>query len=484
MKAWEYEYQSYHKARPANFEENPSDWSGIDGVLQARQIQLSFFWKSQVPGSRAPESLYNAMVQAWFNRGYDVSEAEQYLDAARSAHAQGRHGELERLSGKILKCLMEAQVNPEHPSWQFARPEGWDNVYAALPAVKKGAGLSDAQKPCAKIAEIPQFPQKVLGGWQAQIAGGSYGTALEGYTGKVLREVYGNALDYYVKEPETLNDDITFELAALKAVERLVEQGRSAAARPERLKASDIADMWLEYIPFGWSAEHFALENLRRGLYPPVSGSFGNFFSEWIGAQMRTMVWGYLAPGNPLKAAEYAWMDSSVSHSGNGIYAGMHSAVLSSLAFVMDNCRDILSASRNYVPDGSEFAFLFDKAMESVQRHNNHIDSWNALEELRQTYNWIHAYPNMMAVVHGLWYCNNDLGRCFRILAECGADVDCNAGEAGSVLGVLKGVPQRWMEPFGNILETYVPGMEKMKITDLADWTVSLAAGLESAAGR
>jgi len=458
MKAWEYEFNKFHNASPVDFEKDPSDWSGIDYVLKARRGHLSLFWSSSVPGSRAPESLYIAMIQAWYNRGYDVTEAEKLIEPSLVCLEKGSLNELERLSGQILKRLNEAPADTGHSAHHFSRPETWLDIRASFPAVPGSEFSRDSRLYSDELEE------KILRGWYGQISGGSYGTAIEGFSGETLRRVYGERLNGYIKKPETLNDDITFELAMLKAAER---------AGPA-LQAEDIADMWLEYIPFGWSAEYFALENLRRGFYPPESGRLGNFFSEWIGAQMRTMVCGYLAPGDPLKAAEYAFMDSSVSHEVNGIYGGIHSAVLSSLAFVMEDTRELLLKSRDYIPDNTEFASFFDLAVESVKEHDNHIDSWKSLEESIRTYNWIHVYPNMMAVVHGLWYCRNDISRLFRILADCGADVDCNAGEAGSVLGIMFPIHRKWTDPFGDILETYIPGMEKMKISNLAEWTARI----------
>lgn len=461
MRAWEYEFEKLHNSSPVDFEKQPSDWTGIDAVVESRKSHLKTFWSSQVPGSRAPESLYLAMIQAWFNRGFDVTEAEELIPRALRYFEDNNLHELERISGQILNLLNRAGVDPSHPSQAFKRPASWDDIRAAF---RNGSDSADYVVP-----DGPELEQMILGGWNGQIAGGSYGTALEGYTGKTLRDTYGDRLNGYIKKPETLNDDITFELAVLKAAEK------AGAA----MTADDIADMWLQYIPFGWSAEYFALENLRRGFYPPVSGQLGNFFSEWIGAQMRTMVCGYLAPGNPMKAAEYAYMDSSVSHETNGIYGGIHSAVLSSLAFVSSSARELLLKSRNFVPDGSEFAHFFDLAIDSVQKHDNHIRSWESLEDSIKTYNWIHTYPNMMAVVHSLWYCGDDIGRAFRILADCGADVDCNAGEVGSVLGIMFPIAPEWTDPFNDTLETYLPGMKHMKITELAGWTMEIVRGMK-----
>ena len=452
MRAWEYEFEKLHNASPVDFDEQPSDWSGIDSVLKSRQSRLKLFWSSQVPGSRAPESLYLAMIQAWYNRGFDVTEAEKLIHPALESLAEKKLDVLERFSGQIMKRLIEAPPDHSHPTHKYDRPETWEDIRASF------RGESD------DAPDVHNLEKKLLGGWNGQIAGGSYGTALEGYTGKTLRKVYGDRLNGYVREPETLNDDITFELALLKAAERA----------GSGMTAEDIGDMWLQYIPFGWSAEYFALENLRRGFYPPVSGQLGNFFSEWIGAQMRTMVCGYLAPGNPMKAAEYAFMDSCISHEGNGIYGGIHSAVLSSLAFVMDSAKDVLLKSRDFIPEKTEFAHFFDITLESVVKHENHIASWESLEESIKTYNWIHTYPNMMAVVHGLWYCKDDIGKAFRILADCGVDVDCNAGEVGSVLGIMFPIDPEWTDPLNDTLETYIPGMEQMKISELAEWTAEI----------
>ncbi len=51
---------------------------------------------------------------------------------------------------------------------------------------------------------------------------------------------------------------------------------------------ADVAYKWLELISDGYSAEKTAIENLRRGLLPPESGTTNNYFYDWIGAQMRT----------------------------------------------------------------------------------------------------------------------------------------------------------------------------------------------------
>jgi len=64
---------------------------------------------------------------------------------------------------------------------------------------------------------------------------------------------------------------------------------------------------------------------------------------------------------------------------------------------------------------------------------------------------------------------------CFALLAKAGLDVDCNGGLVGNVLGLIQPVPQAWSAPLGDLLETYLPGKEKLSIRELAARTARLA---------
>lgn len=463
LPAWERERQLRLGAVPIDFNENPPDWGGIAGVLEGRRSLLGYLWASEVPGSRAPEHLCMTMVQAWGNRGYDVTGAESYLNDAFTALETSDFGELERLTGRILAALRTAPIDEKHFYWDYETPESWDNVVALMPS---GA------KPDQAFEITENTSSRIRSGWIGQNAGGAYGTALEGFTGEALNTAYGDSLNGFVIEPDTLNDDLTFQIAFLQA-----------ALTKGTLTDEIVGDWWLKIIPFGWSAEYFALENLRRGIYPPESGRFGNPFSEWIGAQMRTMVCGFCAPGQPLLAAQIAYMDSSVSHTSNGIYGGIHAAVLTALAFIESDPRRILEISRDYLPEGTEFTAIFDAAMAAAKAGPDHLSAWTAMDDRLKSYNWIHVYPNMVANVLSLWFGGGDFTRSFRILADCGMDVDCNAGVVGSVLGVIGEVPAKWADPIGVDIHTYIPGMEHIPLDELTDWTVRAAKKLNGGKG-
>ncbi len=452
VKAWERSYQMRKEARPTPKEKTHWDEAVVADLFPETLVKT--FWRSTVPGSNAPDSLILGAVQAVENMGKDVVDAETLLEEGFEALREGNVGKLKAITSLIFHLLSKAKEIPEHPYHRFRRPLRWEEISMEFPTI---------------AFDPPEDPlRRIHGGWLGQIAGASMGTALEGHLHDALVETYGDRLGYYVGEVTTYNDDITYELALMEAVK---EKGPG-------VDSADIALKWIEMIPFGWSAELVALENLRRGILPPESGRFNNPFQEWIGAQMRTMICGLLYPGKPKEAARLAFLDSQISHSGNGIYGGMMSAVLTSLAFVTHDTREVLQRSVDYVPEGSEFRHY----LELVLNWCENAQSWEevmkkAYQEFKR-YNWIHVYPNMAAVVTGLWFGKGDFDETMKIIASFGYDVDCNAGEVGTVLGVIlgrDGIPKHWTEPIHDELKTYLPGFETLSISQLARTTMELS---------
>jgi ADP-ribosylglycohydrolase len=311
---------------------------------------------------------------------------------------------------------------------------------------------------------VPNLDEKIYQGWLGQLAGGSYGTAIEGYTGEQIHKVYGDVRSY-ITTPETTNDDVIYELVLLDVFERL---GRKITSR-------DIGLEWIKQIPFGWSAEWVAIRNLNMGIFPPESGSFMNPYSNWIGAQMRGMICGMLAPAWPMEAARLAHLDGVVSHDNNGVYGEIYAAVLTSLAFVRTDSRAILQEGAQYIPQKSQYATVVRDTLATVSAETNPSAAWKILEKRYEQFNWIDAHNNIAAVIHALWYGKGDMTESFACLAKAGLDVDCNGGLVGNVLGLIHDVPREWAEPLGDLLETYLKGKEKLSIRDLAKRTAMLA---------
>ncbi len=455
-KAWEIERIHRDSAVPQDRRKHASNWYHSDTVFPHGDDLLKMFWKSSVPGSFAPEIPFLEMAQAWSNQGYDVSEAEKMIPEGIRLNETGDVESLRVLSARYLRALNQAPKIPDHPYHAYEHPMSWESVMAAQPARKKQDGI----RPPWKENYAPQIHQ----GWIGQLAGGSFGTAIEGYIGSQIAAVYGE-VDYYITPPETLNDDVVYELILLDAFEK---HGRG-------LSAADIAAEWVRKLVFGWSAEWIALRNLNMGLFPPESGSFLNYYADWIGVQMRGMICGMLAPNWPLEAARLAFTDGIVSHANNGVYGGMAAAAMTALAFKEANPRAILENTLDYLPEKSEYAAKYRFVLSVLHSESDPKTAWAKIEPHFERYNWIHAYPNMAADLFALWYGEGDFTASMKYLALAGYDVDCNAGLVGNVLGIIQRVPAQWADPIGDLLETYIAGKEKLSILELAERTAALA---------
>lgn len=539
--AWQIDRELRLSAIPLDRRTHGSNWYTSETAFPYGDDLIAMFWFSSVPGSGAPEIPYLEMVQAMGNKGYDVSAAERLLskclklvETTDLRYTKKVDPELRALTSELLHEIHYAPLDPAHPYWTYAHPTTWDEVRAAMPAVADGAAqhssaatpdgaaltgsLSNAPvgSPTASTAILNAFKaaapgassvsgvgavtatsaptNKAIGanttsgaraarpssslpsdlearihaGWLGQLAGGAFGTAIEGYHTLQLEKIYGR-IDAYITQPETVNDDVVYELAFLDAFER---RGRNVTSR-------DIGREWVRQIPFGWSAEWVALHNMTDGILPPESGSWRNPYSNWIGAQMRGMVCGLVAPAQPMEAARLAHIDGLVSHAENGVYGEMYAAVLSALAFVQNDPRALLVEAARFIPKKSEYAAVLSICLDTVEHSENAEVAWAILDKHFERYNWIHAYPNIAAVITALWFGAGDMSESFRILAHAGLDVDCNAGLVGTVLGVMNGVPEKWGAPLNDTLETYLAGKERLSIRALAARTARLAEHAE-----
>lgn len=456
LKAWQIDRQLRLAAAPLDRRVHASQWFSSETVFPTGDDLMMMLWDARVPGSGAPEIPYVEMAESLANMGYDVSAAEALLPEGMRLAKENRRDELRALTAELLAALREAPKIADHPYWSYQHPAEWKDVVAAMDHPFEGM-LPGA---------LEQLEEKTLQGWLGQLAGGAFGTCIEGYHTLRIAEIYG-VIDSYITAPETVNDDVVYELVLLDVFER---QGRGLTSRELGLE-------WLRQIPFGWSAEGIALRNLGMGIMPPESGSFLNPFSDWIGVQMRGMICGMLAPGQPLEAARLARMDGVVSHAANGVYGGMYAAVLTALAYARREPRDILYEGLRYIPQRSEYAAVAREVLDLLQAEPDPARAWQRLDLRFEQYNWIHAYPNLAADLLALWHCEGDMTAAFRWLAHAGLDVDCNAGLVGTVLGVMHGTPEKWSAPLGDLLETYLRGKERLSIHELAERTARLARG-------
>lgn len=272
------------------------------------------------------------------------------------------------------------------------------------------------------------------------------------------------------------DDDINYTLIAL----RILEQHG-----PE-FTAGDVAWCWLNDMPAlrSFTAERIAYRNLLLGLEPPDTASAGNPFREWIGAQIRADLYGWVNPGAPLRAAEWAWRDASVSHTRNGLYGAMFVAAMSSAAITGCSVDAILDAGASVIPPGSRMA----DAVAFGRRLGKNVDSpCAAYRQLEQAYghlHWVHVLNNAALVCYALTASRGDFDTAIGLVVAGGWDTDSNGATVGAITGALAGhdgIDRRWSDPLRGRISSSLPGFDGVGFDELVVRTLSVAREITGA---
>ncbi|MFP4457280.1 MAG: ADP-ribosylglycohydrolase family protein [Clostridia bacterium] len=428
--------------------EKEEDWTQSDSVI-LNDNHIKTLWFSRAPGSGAPASVLAGAIQGVKNLGYKVSEAEKIFFNYKDSKDVSLLAE--NLS-YIFYLLNNAEKDESSKYWNYAIYDSFEKYLGALPK-----DLPEGEPP-------NDLEERIFYGWVGQIAAGSLGTALEGYGREKINQKF-EVIDDYLKPISTYNDDLTFQIALMSAIE---ESGKT-------VNSIDIAKKWVKLIPFAWSAEDIALKNLRLGIYPPESGFRSNPYKEWIGAQMRGSICGMLYPAKPLKAAKLAFLDGQISHFNNGVLGEVFNAVMTSIAFYAKDVDQIIKQSFQYIPKDSLYYEVITKSYRITKESSNYMQALEKLEEEFYQYNLVHAFPNIAIEIASMIYGKGDYSKTLDLLVRAGLDVDCNAAQVGNILGVLNAnVEKRWVEPLNKSFKTYLRKYKEISLREVSDWTVRL----------
>jgi ADP-ribosylglycohydrolase len=433
-----------------------------------------------------------------------------------------------------LRELYEAVLAaPMLPDWPYREPSTWPEIEALLPA-EGGARAAPAargrpaaadpgwRKRPAPAASAPATPgqatpdraapgraapgqaavfDKVYGGWLGRCAGCTLGKPVEGYgwTRDRIRAYLEQAGAYPLRDyipalehtpPGTRlhpacwrettrgnvagmarDDDIDYTIIALHVLEN-----HGFGFGP-----ADVGAAWLELLPYAqtFTAERAAYRNLVCGRVPPATATVGNPYREWIGAQIRGDLWGYVCPGDPRAAARLAFADASLSHTANGIYGEMWVAALVAVAATTTDAVAAVRGSLEHVPPESR---LSEALRFVLDLHDEGLDADAARDRIEARfghYSWLHTVNNAAVVAMALLWGDGDFSRTVGLAVECGWDTDCNGATAGSVSGITHGaraLPRHWVDPLQDRVRSAVSGYDGARISDLVDRTVRLAA--------
>ncbi len=293
---------------------------------------------------------------------------------------------------------------------------------------------------------------KIHGCWYGKCLGGAAGAPVEGIK-KIIdiddfEEIYN---------PDLPNDDLDIQLLWIDVLEN---KGVS-------ITSDDLADAWLEKCWYPFSEYGYFMKNYERGIKPPYSGIINNeFFKEGMGCPIRSEIWGLISAGNPRLASDYAYIDATLDHADNSVYAEQFLAAAEALAFFESDMLTLTNKSMEYIPQDCRLRKCFDdviccynggkdwrEARKLVLRRYSHPDFTNVVQ-------------NLGFVIISLLYGKNDIRKTINIALKCGYDTDCTCASAASVLGIMTGYNNMEEDVKSLIKDYFICGIDVVRPSD------------------
>ena len=299
-----------------------------------------------------------------------------------------------------------------------------------------------------------QILEKIYAGFIGKAIGVRLGAPVEPtiWSYDRIQKTYGEVTQYLRDFKNFAADDDTN--GPVYFIRALRDYGLNATA-------ADVGKTWLNYAAeehgmywwggFGVSTEHTAYRNLRAGIPAPQSGSIaqnGASVAEQIGGQIFIDSWGWVNPGNPQKAADMSAMAASVAHDGDGLNGARFCAAAIAAAFEAKSIDEIIATAMSTIDAKSTYARVCQAV---IDFYGANPDDWRACRDML-TAEWgydrypgvCHIIPNAGVTIMSILYGKGDLPRTVEIATMAGWDTDCNAGNAGAIVGTFEGLQPGW----------------------------------------
>ena len=428
--------------------------------------------------------VYDELVQAR-QEGKDVAPLGEELDRIRKQPGPDNATALRNIYQRILDAK-------DRSGYPYVEPIGLAEIHAE----RRPSQVTTIQETAFSRENLFD---KVYGAWLGRCSGCLLGKPVEGMTAEQINALLAWKeawpLNFYIAQKGGLppgflmdeeqkkryltgtfenvtqmlrDDDIDYSLIALSILEKY---------GPD-FSGEDVGATWLQTMPLlmTYTAERVAYRNFANGLKPPETGLAFNPYREWIGAQIRGDVWGYVNPGNPERAAVFAYRDATLSHRKNGVYGEMLIAAMIAAAFGAKNIREIIAAGLDQIPERSRLMETAIRVMEWQERDHDWRITLGRILNCFADYNWFHTIPNAAIVIMALLYGEGDFEKSTTIAVMAGLDTDCNGATVGSIIGAYLGsakLPAKWIDPLNDRVATAVVGMSDTSIRDLAARTIA-----------
>ncbi len=281
------------------------------------------------------------------------------------------------------------------------------------------------------ILSRAQYLDRAKAIWIGQMIGQWTGLQFEHKVASVLETTPFRPLPGYAP----IDDDYYYEMVAIRAFEKYGID----------LTVEELGKQWLENNAGSWGSSEQALLLLKRGVTPPDTGS-PRFNRLWwtIGPQFSGDVYGILNPGMPNQAAALARRLGHINGYAEGTDGAMFVAGMISLGFIEPDPKEIVRKAAQLISKLSPYRQCLDMVISMAEAGSTAQDIFRTIDE-----RWGIEYPaTNNAVLNGgivatsVWFGKGDFVTTENLAFEAAdfSDTDCNAANAASVIGAMRGM--------------------------------------------
>jgi ADP-ribosylglycohydrolase len=321
-----------------------------------------------------------------------------------------------------------------------------------------------------------EYEDRIRASWYGQIAGTLMGFAFE------HRAAAAAAVDAIPDRFKgiPIDDDWYYEMVAVRAFERF----------GIKMTVAQLGEQWKQNNAGSWGSSEQARLLLARGLSAPDTGH-PRYNRLWfsIGPQFSADLYGMITPGMPNTAARIAREYGHVNGYAEGTDGAVFMAGMVSLAFVENDSRQVVRQAARLVHPTSPYRQALDLVVAMADAGATAERVAGAVED-----RWHIEYPatnnavaNGALVAMAVWFGGGDWLKTVNLAFQAAdfTDADCNAANAGAVVGAMRGtngLPPWLIDRLGDRITGDQLG--SVKLTPPVDESLTELASRTAAIGR
>ena len=242
------------------------------------------------------------------------------------------------------------------------------------------------------------------------------------------------------------------------------------------LTEADVLESWkthvlpLSELKRGGASEREAAANIRRGVLPPLSGTYNSHYMS-DGAAMHVTPIGIVCVGDPDRAVYLAGINSSISHSRDGLWSAQAVAASIAVAMAGASVDEIFQTAIDVTPKDSWMRFTFTKALSIIEERKTLEDAWKPLHDALWTEYKSVAPEAVASALAILKLTDGDFKRGIIYSGNFGRDADTISAIVGAISGAMNGmknIPSEWVDKVKITTGVCLPFTKGMNLFEVA----------------